>query len=84
MPLRRLGTVFLRRLPGSNDVVVFPGITLFGSTLAFDEKLALFTEPCWGQRYRPDGRCIQEFAPYRQLHTLDVEIRQGIVYDSCD
>ena len=79
-PDRWLGNVFLRRLPGTDEVVALRSVTRYGSTIEYDRDTRQFHDRrCWGFHFGMDGKC-GEANPHSDLLKLDVQIRDGKVY----
>ena len=79
-PERNLGYVFLRRVPGTRNVVALSDITRYGTRIGYNDASRQFDDPClidW--HFDLDGQCLPD--PDRSgLLKLEVQIRDGSVY----
>ena len=80
MPERKLGYVFLRRVPETDEVVALSQLTWYGAIVRYDAAIRMFDDPCrldW--HFDLDGKCLAD-PGWSDLLKLEVQIRDGSVY----
>ena len=79
-PDRSVGRAFLIRNPETQEVNAFPWLSPFGTKLEFDSNAMQFTEPCWGMRYDPQGRCLNPPSHPGNIQRLEAKVHEGSVF----
>lgn len=80
-PAQPIGAVFLRRLPGTEQVQALNATCPHaGCMVAYQPAAESFRCPCHTSRFKPDGSRILPCVSPRDLDSLETEVRDGVVW----
>lgn len=80
LPDKTIGTVFLRRVPTSGEVLGLQGEYYLGSPVEFDVEAQVFRDVCWGMQCDINGKRIHSIARMGDIERVRVVIREKSVY----
>ncbi|MCL6505247.1 MAG: Rieske 2Fe-2S domain-containing protein [Pirellulales bacterium] len=82
-PAQPIGAVFLRRTPGSEEVLALNATCPHaGCMVAYQPAAESFRCPCHTSRFKADGTRILPCVSPRDLDRLECEVRDGVVWVS--
>lgn len=80
-PAQPIGAVFLRRIPGTEQVQALNATCPHaGCMVAYQPAADSFRCPCHSSRFKPDGSRILPCVSPRDLDSLETEVRDGVVW----